>query len=141
MASMKWSFSSIIAPAATALIILGSGCKDHSSDHSAHNHPPMEGRSATALAAAEGAQVRILTPTKDQVFTGDEIPVHFELTKGKRGEHVHAYVNGEMAGMFKTTKGTLTGIKPGNHTLEVRVVTADHNTELDATDKVHFSVK
>jgi hypothetical protein len=141
MASIKWFFSSIMAPAAAAVVLVGSGCKGRSSDHSAHNHQAMEARSAAALAPAEGAQVRILAPTKDQVFTGDEIPVHFELVKGKRGEHVHAYVNGEMAGMFKTTKGTLTGIKPGNHTLEVRVVTADHNTELDATDKVHFIVK
>jgi hypothetical protein len=43
--------------------------------------------------------------------------------------------------MFKTNKGTLTGIKPGNHILEIRVVTADHNTELNATDKVQFIVK
>ena len=68
-------------------------------------------------------------------------PLHFELTKGKRGEHVHAYVDGEMAGMFNSTKGTLTGVHPGKHSLEIRVVMADHNTELDASDKVNFFVK
>ena len=31
--------------------------------------------------------------------------------------------------------------KPGKHTLELRVVTSDHNVELDATDKVMFVVK
>ena len=44
-------------------------------------------------------------------------------------------------GMFKSEKGTLTGIQPGHHTLEIRVVTEDHQTELDATDRVHFVVK
>ena len=28
----------------------------------------------------------------------------FKLVKGKIGEHVHAYVDGEMAGMFKGSK-------------------------------------
>jgi hypothetical protein len=46
-----------------------------------------------------------------------------------------------MMGMFTSKKGTLNGIKPGSHILELRVVTADHNTELDATDKVSFTSK
>ena len=37
--------------------------------------------------------------------------------------------------------GTLTGIQPGKHTLELRVVAADHMTELNASDKVAFVVK
>ena len=48
---------------------------------------------------------------------------------------------GELMGMFKSEKGTLTGIQPGHHTLEIRVVTEDHQTELDATDRVRFVVK
>jgi hypothetical protein len=43
--------------------------------------------------------------------------------------------------MFKESKGTLNGIKPGQHTLELRVTTGDHNTELNATDKVSFMTK
>jgi ASC-1-like (ASCH) protein len=46
-----------------------------------------------------------------------------------------------MIGMFKGEKGTLNGIKPGKHTLELRVATADHNTELNAIDKVTFTTK
>jgi hypothetical protein len=95
----------------------------------------------TALKPAEGASVKIVTPKAGQAYKGDSVPLEFEMKKGKRGEHVHAYIDGEMAGMFKTTKGTLTGIKPGNHILELRVTTEDHNTELDATDKVQFTVK
>ncbi|MBI2533664.1 MAG: hypothetical protein HYW03_15830 [Deltaproteobacteria bacterium] len=44
-------------------------------------------------------------------------------------------------GMFESDKGTLNGINPGKHTLELRVVAEDHQTELDAIDKVEFAVK
>jgi len=106
---------------------------------------PMKEASKTSgksvLQPAEGASVKIVSPKADEVLKGDKVPLEFKLTKGKRGEHVHAYVDGEMMGMFKSEKGTLNGIKPGKHTLELRVVTADHNTELNATDKVTFTTK
>jgi hypothetical protein len=44
-------------------------------------------------------------------------------------------------GMFTTVKGTLTGIQPGSHTMEARVVAEDHMTELDAKDTVKFMVR
>ena len=93
----------------------------------------------SALKPAQGASVKIVSPKAGQVIKGDSVPLEFKLTKGKIGEHVHAYVDGEMAGMFKGSKGTLNGLKPGTHTLELRVATGDHNTELNATDKVTFS--
>jgi hypothetical protein len=93
------------------------------------------------LLPADGASVRILSPTKDQIFQKDQIPLEFKLVKGKRGHHVHAYVNGELVGMFNSQTGTLTGIKPGKHVLELRVVAEDHKSELDATDRVSFMVK
>jgi hypothetical protein len=137
---------------ATTLVMLAapflmlSACKDHKTGHAGHDAshgktsetPPAK---AAVLAPAEGASVKILSPRAGQVLEGDSIPLEFDIKKGKRGEHVHAYIDGELAGMFKTSKGTLSGIKPGNHTLEVRVVTADHNNELDATDEVRFVVK
>jgi hypothetical protein len=95
----------------------------------------------SALKPAQGASVKIITPKAGQVIKGDAVPLEFKMTKGKIGEHVHAYVDGEMAGMFKSSKGTLTGIKPGQHTLELRVATGDHNTELNATDKITFTSK
>lgn len=96
---------------------------------------------ASALKPAQGASVKILSPKPGQVFTGDEIPLQFRMVKGQIGSHVHAYVDGELMGMFETEKGTLTGVKPGRHTLELRVVTADHQTELNATDRVRFVVQ
>jgi hypothetical protein len=91
------------------------------------------------LKPAQGVSVKIIAPKAGQVVKGDSVPLEFKMTKGKVGEHVHAYLDGEMAGMFKSTKGTLNGVKPGQHTLEVRVATGDHNTELNATDKVTFT--
>jgi len=98
-------------------------------------------KSSAALKPAEGASVKILSPKPGQPFKGDQVPLQFKLVKGKKGHHVHAYVDGELMGMFESDKGTLTGIKPGKHTLELRVVADDHQTELEAKDSVHFTVK
>ena len=94
-----------------------------------------------ALQPAAGAKIKILAPSKGQVVKGDKVEIHYQLTKGKRGHHAHAYVDGELVGMFESAKGTLNGIKPGKHSLELRVVAADHKTELDAIDKIDFTVK
>src|SRR6267142_3035865 len=95
----------------------------------------------SALEPAQGASVKIISPKAGQAIKGDSVPLEFKMTKGKIGEHVHAYVDGEMAGMFKGSKGTLNGIKPGQHTLELRVLNGAATTELDATDKVTFTTK
>jgi len=120
--------------AAAVIVLLLSG-----SAGAQHDHMKMEAPTKSALKPAQGAAVKITSPKAGQVVKGDAVPLEFKLTKGKVGEHVHAYVDGEMAGMFKGSKGTLNGIKPGQHVLELRVTTGDHNTELDATDKVTFT--
>lgn len=103
---------------------------------------PAPAKTAAAkLQPAEGASIKILTPTNGQVLKGDKVEISYQLTKGKRGHHAHAYVDGELMGMFESAKGTLNGVKPGKHVLELRVVAADHKTELDAVDKVEFTVK
>jgi hypothetical protein len=96
---------------------------------------------SASLKPADGASVKILSPTKGQTFQGDQVPIQFKLVKGKAGHHVHAYVDNELMGMFEGEKGTLNGVKPGSHVLMLRVVAADHKTELDASDEVGFTVK
>lgn len=94
------------------------------------------------LLPAEGAGVKILSPKEGQLFKSDKVPLRYTFTKGKRGAHLHAYVDRELMGMFSDPeKGILTGISPGHHTLELRAVAEDHQTELDASDKVGFMVK
>ena len=102
---------------------------------------PQKTPAKSPLKPAEGASVQILAPTKGQTFKGDQVPIQFKLVKGKDGHHVHAYVDNELMGMFAGEKGTLNGIKPGSHVLKLRVVAADHKTELDASDEVSFIVK
>jgi hypothetical protein len=114
---------------------------DHMKSSEAPGKPAPAKTSKPALKPAEGAIIKIVSPTKGQVFKGDKVPLEFKLTKGKRGHHAHAYVDGELMGMFENESGTLNGIKPGKHTLELRVVAEDHQTELNATDKVEFMVK
>jgi hypothetical protein len=109
--------------------------------HEHHMHtegmPPK-----SALKPAEGARIKIIAPQEGEVCKGDEIPIGYKWVKGKRGHHLHAYVDGELMGMFShPKKGILTGIQPGRHTLELRVVAEDHQTELDATDSVHFAAE
>jgi len=100
-----------------------------------------ESQTAPKLEPAEGASVEIISPKAEQVFKGDRVPLRFKLIKGKRGHHVHAYIDGELMGMFDGRQGTLNGIGPGRHVLELRVVAEDHQTELDASDRVEFVVK
>ena len=102
---------------------------------------PAQKSAGADLQPAEGASVKIITPKNGQEFKGDQVPLQFKLNKGKHGNHVHAYVDGELMGMFSSENGTLTGIKPGKHTLELRVVANDHETELNATDQTSFVVK
>lgn len=109
-----------------------------------HEHPMghMKAHGQTELKPAEGASVKLLSPKPEQEFIGDEVPIRYRFVKGKRGSHLHAYVDGELMGMFShPEKGTLTGIRPGRHILEIRVATKDHQTELDASDRVYFVVK
>ena len=102
---------------------------------------PQKTGAKSSLKPAQGASVKILSPTKGQIFNGDQVSIQFKLVKGKAGHHVHAYVDNELMGMFEGEKGTLNGVKPGSHVLKLRVVADDHKTELDASDEVSFTVK
>ena len=103
---------------------------------------PPSGRDTTkAYDPAEGASVKILSPKNEDVIAGDRVAIQFRLTKGKRGHHVHAYVDGELIGMFQSKAGTLNGLQPGRHILQLRVVAEDHQTELDASDRIEIMVK
>lgn len=104
-------------------------------------HQTTAAATVQSLSPPEGASVKIISPAPDQIFTGDRVPLKFNLTKGRRGDHVHAYVDGELMGMFESKEGTLNGVAPGRHTLELRVVAEDHQTELDARDRTEFIVK
>ena len=118
------------------LTVLPSGV--HALHAARRNVPPAQ---AAALQPAQGASVKIIAPVNNQSVAGDRVELRFKLTKGQQGHHAHAYIDGELMGMFEGNRGTLNGIKPGKHVLELRVVADDHQTELDASDKVVFTAK
>jgi hypothetical protein len=128
-----------------AVIIALPYCATAQHDHGTGTAPAVKSaidkKSPPLLKPAEGASIKILAPTNGQTFKGDKVEIQYKLTKGKRGHHAHAYVDGELMGMFESEKGTLNGVKPGKHILELRVVAGDHTTELDAKDRVEFVVK
>jgi copper resistance protein D len=107
----------------------------------AHSRHQTGVHAATSLQPVDGAALEILSPKEGEIFSGDRVPIAFKFVRGKRAHHVHAYVDGELMGMFESQNGTLTGISPGRHTLELRAVAADHQTELGASGKVDFVVK
>lgn len=84
----------------------------------------------------------LMSPKEGESFKSDEIPIRYEFVKGKRGHHLHAYVDEQLMEMFGDPEsGTLTGIPPGRHAPVVRVVADDHVIELDASDRVEFTVQ
>jgi hypothetical protein len=144
---------SLLALAMTVGVNVGVAADSIPHDHSTNPHHgatkakqnPMHHNSVASPKASllppEGASVKIVSPKNGQTFKGDQVPIEFKLVKGKKAEHVHAYIDGELMGMFKGDNGTLTGIKPGAHILELRAATGDHKAELDATDRVKFTVQ
>ena len=136
-------FNPVAAVVALGFVGIATAAQD-SHDHMKGMETPTKAEKIPAkspLEPAQGASVKIVSPRAGQAIKGNAVPLEFKMTKGKIGEHVHAYVDGELVGMFQGSKGTLNGIKPGPHTLELRVVTGDHKTELNATDKVLFTSK
>ena len=109
--------------------------------HAVHQAATAEAVATKSYLPAQGARVRILKPKNGESFTSDHVPLRFTLVKGRRGHHVHAYIDGELMGMFQSKTGTLNGLKPGQHRLKLRVVAEDHQSELDAFDEVEFMVK
>jgi uncharacterized membrane protein len=115
--------------------------------HAQHQNAAIAPAQQTGVSAekkylpAEGASVTIVEPQNGAIVGTDHVRLRFSLHTGKRGHHVHAYVDGELMGMFQSKSGTLNGLKSGHHTLVLRVVAADHQSELDAFDRVEFNVK
>jgi putative copper export protein len=102
--------------------------------------PQTNGAVEKTYLPAQGSSVKILAPKNGAIVSADRMSIKFILRTGKQGHHVHAYVDGELMGMFQSKTGTLNGLKPGRHSLELRVVAEDHQSELDAFDRVEFTV-
>lgn len=132
-------FLTVLSPAAHHEHVKATVTAANHREHGQGGHVRKTAPSAQFAESGE-AKVTILTPKPGQLFAGDHVPIHFDLVKGTRGHHVHAYVDGVLVGMFQSEKGTLTGIDPGRHVLKLRVVEPDHKTELAVSDEIQFTV-
>ncbi|WNM59916.1 hypothetical protein [Candidatus Nitrospira allomarina] len=95
----------------------------------------MGGLSASA-GEKEGSQLTITSPRNGEIV-GSTVELTYTLQKGTKGDHIHAYVDGQYQKGFK---GTLKGLPPGKHLITVKV--ADHDHELlDTTDSIEVEVK
>lgn len=75
---------------------------------------------------SHGEKVVIKSPKPNAVVKGPSVTVTWDLTKGDRADHVHLYLNGKNTGPKPGSSATLTGLKPGRYSLELRVSTKNH---------------
>lgn len=85
------------------------------------------------------ATIAIVTPTKGQVVTGDQLDVRLRLTGGRivpsssttltpDTGHIHLFLDGAIVSMTYGTvqKVPVAGLSPGPHRLQAEYVAADH---------------
>src|SRR3970282_2494575 len=90
-----------IAALIISLPLLALAQHDHMKNADTPIKAPEKTSAKTTLKPAEGANIKIVAPKKDQVLKGDSVPLQFKLTKGKRGHPAHAYVDGGLMGVLK----------------------------------------
>lgn len=76
--------------------------------------------------ADEDGSVVITAPADGAVVQAPLIEVTFEVVKGRRGDHVHLYVDGNFEAIVKDDRYVLKGLPPGEHQLDVKLATRRH---------------
>jgi len=84
---------------------------------------PREG----AKPAGDEASVSILAPKDGEVLTSAPVSVQYTYVKGRRGDHVHVYLDGNNRGVSGASPLQLKEVKKGSHTLELRAAARDHD--------------
>ncbi|MFQ6609243.1 MAG: hypothetical protein ACE5D7_00440, partial [Fidelibacterota bacterium] len=85
--------------------------------------------------------VTILSPADGSTVVGSDIEVTVSAENLVDGDHYHAYLDGNMAGMYYTDTFMLSGVAFGTHDLSVVVADGSHveYENADATDTVSFT--
>ncbi len=90
-----------------------------------------------------GKAVVIKSPADNAVIRGSSVDVIFELrNKGKRGDHVHLYLDGRLVKPLHGRKVTYTinQLRRGNHVILIRLATKGHKI-LEPQDSVTIEVR
>jgi hypothetical protein len=82
---------------------------------------------AQTITAVSGGKVVIHSPEDGATVSGDSLKVSFEIAdKGKRGDHVHVFLNGKLLKPVYGKSHTIKGLEKGEHTIEVKLASKNH---------------
>lgn len=80
-----------------------------------------------AASIEEDAKVAILSPEEKEVIKGSEYLVKFSVELGKRGEHVHIFLDGRHLGPAgRFTSYRLTELANGAHSVTIKLADKKH---------------
>jgi len=98
---------------------------------------------AMAADSAHEGNVVITSPAKGASLKGGTVDVVIELRdKGRRGDHVHLYIDGKLVKPLYGDKVsyTFTGLQRGRHTITVKIATKGHSV-LETEDSVTVNLR
>ncbi|GJL54066.1 MAG: hypothetical protein NPIRA02_11980 [Nitrospirales bacterium] len=84
----------------------------------------------------DGSTVKITSPEQGAVVRSS-FELHYQVSKGSHGDHVHTYLDGKYQKGFQ---GMFHDVPPGKHQISVKVATHDHDV-LAASDSIEVEVK
>jgi hypothetical protein len=90
--------------------------------------------------AAEAGSLKILSPEPGAVIAGGEVTVTWELVSGLKESHTHIKIDDGRPMVTHKTSRTITGLKPGPHSVTIWVVDADHQP-VGLEERVEFSIE
>jgi hypothetical protein len=98
---------------------------------------------AMAGEKAHAGNVVITSPADGEAINGGTVDVVIELRdKGRRGDHVHLYIDGKLVKPLygRRVVYTFNGLSRGRHTITVKIATKGHSV-LDTEDSVTVTVR
>jgi hypothetical protein len=89
------------------------------------------------------SQIIILFPKPGEVLpAGEEVMMSYQLIRGLRdnGDHIHVYIDGENDGTSKRSPRSLGKLRPGKHTVILKVANQNHDSvKVEATVQFEIS--
>ena len=93
-----------------------------------------------AVGAQDAGSLKITSPAPDAVMTGGDVTIAWELVINLEESHTHIKIDDGRPMVTHKRSKSLKGLKPGQHTVTVWVVDADHQPT-GLKEQVNFTVK
>ena len=85
-------------------------------------------------------RIIIKSPADGVIVKGSTVMVEMEIDKGKRGDHIHFYLDGKNLGVVRVDKYKLTDMAKGKHKVEARLASKGH-AEIGPKGTAEFTVE